>query len=127
MEKSLISRNEKGFTLIEIIAVLVILGMLAAVAVPRYFSMVDKAQQSAIQGAVAALQSTATSEYASQLIVGPGSTYAPATTSGLTVGDFTGNIANAGGVVTVSVTAVPSGYAASNWAGTYGSKSFRLY
>ena len=28
-------RNQKGFTLIEIIAVLVILGILAAVAIPR--------------------------------------------------------------------------------------------
>ena len=127
MEKSIIIRNEKGFTLIEIIAVLVILGILAAVAVPRYFSMVDKAQQSAVTGAVAALQSTATSEYASQLIVGPASTYTPATAAGIVVGDFTGSIANAAGVVTVTVTAVPTGYAASNWAGTYGSKSFRLY
>ena len=31
--------NEKGFTLVEIIAVLVILGILAAVAVPKYFAM----------------------------------------------------------------------------------------
>jgi prepilin-type N-terminal cleavage/methylation domain-containing protein len=120
-------RNEKGFTLIEIIAVLVILGILAAVAVPRYFSMVDKAQQSAMKGAIAALQSTATSEYASQLLAVPTSTYTPATATGIVVGDFTGSISVSTGTVTVTITTAPTGYAASNTTGTFGSKTFKLY
>ena len=50
------SRTEKksGFTLIEIIAVLVILAVLAAVAIPRYISLIDDARDQALQGAVAA-------------------------------------------------------------------------
>ena len=43
-------KNEEGFTLIEIIAVIIIMGILAAVAVPKFFSMQEDAKRAAING-----------------------------------------------------------------------------
>ncbi len=47
--------NNEGFTLVEVIAVLVILGILAAVAVPKFFDMQDQARSKALLGAVGEL------------------------------------------------------------------------
>lgn len=49
--------NQKGFTLIEIIAVLVLLGILAAVAVPKYMDLTDDAKKKAIDAGIAEMNS----------------------------------------------------------------------
>ena len=47
--------NELGFTLLEIIAVMVILSILAAIAVPKYVSLDESARQRAVDAAVSEL------------------------------------------------------------------------
>ena len=92
-------RNEKGFTLIELITVIVILGILAAIAVPKFIDISGQAKASQCKANQAAIESAAALAYAQN--AASGNAAFPAWS------DFTANPANY--FATGTVPSCPSG------------------
>lgn len=62
--------NKRGFTLVEIVMVLVLLGILAAVAVPKYYDLKAKAEQQTALAVLAEYQARLNGQFASNLLDG---------------------------------------------------------
>jgi len=92
--KIVLKKNEKGFTLVEVIAVLVILGILAAVAVPKFFDMQATARTKALEGAVGELNGQVALAFAQNAL------------NGNTDGDYDGLSCYLGGDFIINITGV---------------------
>lgn len=75
------SKKQMGFTLIEIVMVLVLLGILSAVAVPKYFDLRDKAEEKAAAAIAAEVQARVNGGFANALLNGVKGEGSTATTS----------------------------------------------
>lgn len=57
-------RSKKGFTLIELMLVVAIISLLAAIAIPKFANMIIKAKEAAVLGKLASVRSAALIYYA---------------------------------------------------------------
>src|SRR4051794_22710467 len=62
--------TQRGFTLIELVVVIVILGILSAFAVPRFMGLEGKAREAAVNGLAGSVRSAAALAHSMWLVAG---------------------------------------------------------
>jgi prepilin-type N-terminal cleavage/methylation domain-containing protein len=66
--RMIMKRDQKGFTLIEVIVIIIIVGLLGAIAIPRYISLTKAAERGNVESVIGSLRSALNLYSAHQIV-----------------------------------------------------------